>query len=241
MSELRLILVDPKVELSMSWNRWFRDPRTDKLWEGIEIHQGLFQELTDADAVVTAGNSFGLMDGGVDLAVAMAFPGVERAVQNRIGDRWRGELPVGAAITVAIEHHGDSRYRNVVYAPTMRVPADIRGTDNVYRAMWAALVETAWVNRATRSQAEVWDEATRAHIIGHSLDRMPPNPFRIETLAVPGLGTHTGRMSAPEAARQMSLAWRNFQAGAQTRPTWSNAARRDEEINDVVDIAKGVP
>lgn len=34
-------------------------------------------KVTGRDVVVTSGNSFGLMDGGVDLAVAQTWPGIE--------------------------------------------------------------------------------------------------------------------------------------------------------------------
>lgn len=50
--------------------------------------------------IVAPGNSFGLMDGGLDAAIAQALPEVEALVRSEIETVYFGELPVGAAVTV---------------------------------------------------------------------------------------------------------------------------------------------
>jgi O-acetyl-ADP-ribose deacetylase (regulator of RNase III) len=199
---VKLILVDPNRALCEAWERAFHvhpDGGAGALPPDIEIRCGFFQDIQDADALVTAGNSFGLMDGGVDLAVARAFPGVDRRVQEAIRSQFRGELNVGAALVVPT---GDDEPRYLVYAPTMRVPLDIRGTDAVYRAMWAALIAAGTIEPATGM-----------------------------TLVVPGLGTGAGKMSPGAAAEQMALAWRNFNAPRDLYPTtWTQANHRHHEI-----------
>src|ERR1700735_1784642 len=97
---------------------------------------------------------------------------------ERIGDApLDGELPLGAA-TVIEMHSG--RFPFLVVAPTMRVPGDSRGTINAYLAMRAALVAVLDVNRGGAG--------------------------KIASLAVPGLCTEVGWMSADESALQMRAA-----------------------------------
>jgi O-acetyl-ADP-ribose deacetylase (regulator of RNase III) len=69
----------------------------------------------------------------------------------------------------------------LVVAPTMRVPGDVRGTINSYLAMRAAL----------------------AAVLDHNRDGRKP----IASVAVPGLCTGVGGMSAEVSARQMRAAY----------------------------------
>ncbi|MGU7780442.1 macro domain-containing protein [Burkholderia sp. PU8-34] len=90
-----------------------------------------------ADAIVSPANSFGWMDGGIDLLYRRRFGlSTERRLIQCIADRPGCELPVGEA--VAIET-GDRAIPIMIAAPTMRVPALIGDTDNAYRAFRAAL------------------------------------------------------------------------------------------------------
>jgi O-acetyl-ADP-ribose deacetylase (regulator of RNase III) len=176
MRELKLILVEPNPSLCAAFRRFFAG------LPGVEIVPGRFEELAEFDCVVSAANSFGLMDGGVDAAIVRFFgdPLMDR-VQQRILDEYLGEQPVGTCLLVETQH---AKHPFVAHTPTMRVPMDITGTDNVYRAMWAMLLAVRAHNRAAEP--------------------------RIASVACPGLGTGTGGVPAPEAARQMALAYRHF-------------------------------
>jgi O-acetyl-ADP-ribose deacetylase (regulator of RNase III) len=89
------------------------------------------------DAVVSPANSFGYMDGGIDLAYRNFFGlGIQRRVHQVIAERFKGELPVGHAIAVPTGHKTITR---LIVAPTMTTPRRIRGTQNVYLATRAAL------------------------------------------------------------------------------------------------------
>lgn len=87
-------------------------------------------------AFVSAANSRGYMDGGIDGAYSRAmFPGIEARVKaairtvgvpDRLGGRF---LPVGDAVMVD----------DLVVAPTMLLPQDVSSTRNAYLAMNAAL------------------------------------------------------------------------------------------------------
>jgi O-acetyl-ADP-ribose deacetylase (regulator of RNase III) len=176
MDELKLILVDPKPELSLAWRKHFGG------LPNVEIVTGYFEDLPEFDCMVSAANSFGLMHGGVDAAIVHFFgSGLMDRVQRRILDEFLGEQPVGTSIIVET---GQSRHPFIAHTPTMRVPMEISRTDNVYLAMWAMLL------------------AVRRH--NQSSER------RINLVACPGLGTTTGRVPYPEAARQMALAYTNF-------------------------------
>ncbi len=95
----------------------------------------------DADCMVTAGNSFGMMDGGIDGAANYQFGMIQPRVQELITEEWRGEIPVGAAIVLRVVPTMHLAFRYLCYAPTMRVPSSVTTSTNAYMAMRGALVE----------------------------------------------------------------------------------------------------
>lgn len=148
----------------------------------VEIVCGRFEDLPTFDCVITAGNSFGLMDAGMDLAVVRFFGRqVMELIQKQILDDYLGEQPVGTCIIVPTGH---TLHPFVAHAPTMRVPMNIQGTDHVYLALWAALTA---VHRHNRSES-----------------------LKIDSIACPGLGTGTGGMDSLEAALQLCLAYEHY-------------------------------
>ena len=173
MGDIELILVDPSEAVCKAWESAFLK------CPDVSIVCGRFEGLPDFDCMVSAANSFGLMDGGVDLAITRFF-GVQlmRRVQDHILQEYLGEQPIGTSFIIET---GDPKHPFVAHTPTMRVPMAISTTDNVYAAMWAMML------------------AVRRH--NHS------SSARIRTVACPGLGTATGRVAPGEAARQMALAY----------------------------------
>jgi O-acetyl-ADP-ribose deacetylase (regulator of RNase III) len=148
----------------------------------VEIVCGKFEDLSSFDCIVTAGNSFGLMDAGMDLAVVRYFGRhVMEQIQKRILEDYIGEQPVGTCIIVATGHPS---HPFVAHCPTMRVPMNIQGTDHVYLALWAALTAVHRHNRA--------------------------EPLKINSIACPGLGTGTGGMEPVEASLQLLLAYEHY-------------------------------
>jgi O-acetyl-ADP-ribose deacetylase (regulator of RNase III) len=132
-----------------------------------------------ADAIVSPANSFGFMDGGIDLLYSKYFGwSLQTDLQALLAEQHYGELPVGQAVVVATGH--DS-IPFLVSAPTMRIPADISATVNVYLAFRAALIAVLTHNARTKTP--------------------------IQTLLVPGLGTGIGAVAPAAAARQMRLAY----------------------------------
>ena len=174
---MRLILVDKGIEFCdvLRW-RFRAHPE-------VKIVCGPFEDLPSFDCVVTAGNSFGLMDAGMDLAVVRFFGRhVMERIQKQILDDYLGEQPVGTCVIVPTDH---PVHPFVAHSPTMRAPMNILGTDHVYLALWAALTA---IHRHNRSQTR-----------------------KIDCLACPGLGTGTGGMDSLEASLQLLLAFEHFQ------------------------------
>jgi O-acetyl-ADP-ribose deacetylase (regulator of RNase III) len=62
----------------------------------MEIYVGSFEFVPSFDCVATAGNSFGLMDAGMDLAVLKFFGReLQDTIQKRIIEEFYGEQPGG--------------------------------------------------------------------------------------------------------------------------------------------------
>ena len=149
---------------------------------GVRVVRGRFEDLEPHDCFVTAGNAFGIMTAGIDAAVVRRFgAGLMERVQHRILDEYRGEQPVGTAFVIDT---GDPNLPFLAHAPTMRVPGSIAGTDKVYASTWAALL------------------AAQAH--------NQSDARKIETVALPAMGTGFGGVPFTEAARQMAAAYRHY-------------------------------
>jgi len=192
---MRLILVDRGKEFC-DVLRWQFRSHPD-----VQIVCGRFEDLPAFDCVITAGNSFGLMDAGMDLAVVKFFSrSVMDLIQQRILEDYLGEQPVGTCILVPTGH---ATPPFVAHAPTMRAPMNIQGTDHVYLALWASLTA---IHRHNKSESP-----------------------KIESVACPGLGTGTGGMEHLEASLQLRLAYEHFKQPPQViNPTL--AQQRYEKV-----------
>lgn len=151
------------------------------------------------DCIVSPANSFGLMDGGIDLALSEFFGwDLQKQVQARICGEYGGEQPVGTSFIIETGHLA---IPFLAHTPTMRLPEDKRGTDAPYVAMLALLQATTAYNRLHRQ-----------------------NPIR--SVAVCGLGTGCGKVPVDSAARQQMTALGAFEKGLQAVQTgwdWGTA------------------
>ena len=96
---MRLILVDKGREFCDVLRRQFSSHPE------VQIVCGRFEDLPAFDCVVAAGNSFGLMDAGMDLAVVRFFGHhVMERIQTRILEDYLGEQPVGTCVIVPTNH-----------------------------------------------------------------------------------------------------------------------------------------
>lgn len=79
MEKFRLILVDPNPGLCNAFRKYFAE------LPDVEVVNDYFENLPEFDCMVSAANSFGLMDGGVDLAIIRYFGlDLQAKVQRRI-------------------------------------------------------------------------------------------------------------------------------------------------------------
>lgn len=154
------------------------------------------------DAVVSPANSFGFMDGGLDYALSKRF-GWD--LQRRL-QAAIAQRPLGELLVgeALIIDTRDGNVPWLISAPTMRVPMRLRQTVNAYLAMKAIL----------------------ASVLAHA---QTPG---IETIAVPGLGTGCGALSAQTAALQMWTAYEEMVLGRASYPAnFAEAQRRHIALN----------
>jgi O-acetyl-ADP-ribose deacetylase (regulator of RNase III) len=182
---LQLFLRDKNDGVVLAWRAIFGASDPD-----VSISAGDLFTDEPADAVISPANSFGFMDGGIDLAYSFRFGwGVQDRLQQVIRDEHDGELPVGDAIIVET---GDDSFPFCVSAPTMRVPMPVPTTANAFLAFRAAL-------RAVKR---------------HNAAAAQTGARRIERLLSPGLATAIGKMPHMRCARQMHAAWMAVVRGA---------------------------
>ncbi len=145
------------------------------------INGDYFQQR--ADAIVSPANSFGIMDGGLDLAIRdqLGFA-VESNLQSVIREKHHGELPVGCAEIIETGHE---KWAYLISAPTMRVPESIEFTINAYLAFRAILVAVENLNKTAGRRI-------------------------IDSLVCSGLGTGVGRMAPTRCAGQMYMAYKSM-------------------------------
>lgn len=160
-----------------------------------------------ADAVVSPANSFGFMDGGLDHALSERFGW---GLQEQLQRAIR-ERPLRELLVgeALVLPTGDPDVPWLISAPTMRVPMRLRQSVNAYLAMKAVVAAAS----------------------GHA--GSPP----IRSLAVPGLGTGVGGLSAATAARQMWAAFRELVLNERDYPAdFGEAQKAHLGLNDAIMI-----
>ena len=170
----KLYLCDSKAELCDKWRQVFSS------YPEVEIlKDDYFQQ--SADAIVSPANSFGIMDGGLDLAIRneLGFQ-VETDIQEVILNKYHGEMPIGTAEIINTNH---KKWSFIIAAPTMRIPENIAFTLNAYIAFRAILIA---INNFNESK--------------------PNRP--IKSLVCSGLGTGIGSMEPIKCAAQMRAAYK---------------------------------
>jgi O-acetyl-ADP-ribose deacetylase (regulator of RNase III) len=128
---MKIILVDTQPSVTEALTAAFGGAAAVTVWCA-----SIFAYLP-ASAIVSPANSFGWMDGGIDMAYASRWPGIEPRVQETIALTFGAQgLPVGAALTVPTYA---AEVPWLIVAPTMRVPEPVSQTRNAYMAFRAAL------------------------------------------------------------------------------------------------------
>ena len=136
-NEITVFLVDVDNRMIDAWKKMFCDEKNVSV-----INMDVVDFLNEnqrIDCVATAGNSFGLMTGGLDAAYIKYFgEELQENVQKRIAEEYYGEQPVGTSITVKIPKHPQIL---LIYSPSMRIPQPIIDPRVVYSCTRTALIE----------------------------------------------------------------------------------------------------
>ncbi len=128
---MKIQLIDRNEGMCEQWSLQFKD------CDDVVVHCGDFFSLK-TDCVVSPANSFGYMDGGLDLVISQKLGWqVQTKLQKQIQQKHFGELLVGQAELIETENE-DVPF--CISAPTMRVPLILTNTTNVYLATKAVFV-----------------------------------------------------------------------------------------------------
>jgi O-acetyl-ADP-ribose deacetylase (regulator of RNase III) len=133
----KIILIDINANMVKAWQTY----ALPEAAAFVEICCGSILDL-EIQSIVSPANSFGFMDGGIDLLYSQRFGWkVQEKLQAAIRLRHMGELLVGESMVVPTD---DDKIPFVVSAPTMRVPMILGDrTVNSYLATKAALARNA--------------------------------------------------------------------------------------------------
>ena len=167
-------------------------------------------------AFVSPANSFGVMDGGIDLILSRdMFPDCEQRIRKMIrclGDRpFLSDSPaiagqircsgghpllrVGSAMWLPVEPT-----TALIVAPTMLIPHDVADTQNAYWAFIAILMTMARIEKISSGT--------------------------VQTLVCTSLCCGVGRMDPEQSAIQMRRAWDDFHAGRIPEEIYTDLGRQ---------------
>jgi O-acetyl-ADP-ribose deacetylase (regulator of RNase III) len=188
---LHLHLCDRNTPLCDAWREAFADVPLST------VHQQDFFSI-EADVMVCGGNSLGLMESGLELAIALKLGRhIGARVREQIQRTHGGILPIGAALLLPTE---DRRWPLLLYAPTMWLPMNIAETIQPYvaaRAVFRVLCDLE------AEQRRLW------HVL------------------LPGLGTGIGRVPPRACALQMRRAYDEIVRGHAARHSSLEEAELD--------------
>lgn len=132
---MEVILFDLDIKMTECWKADFSG------MENVHIENMEFSKLMNGgkyniDTVVSAANSFGIMDGALDLAYRDYFGmSLQNEVQKKLYEVYLGEQPVGSSMVVDIPGFNVK----LCHTPTMRTPQPV-DPRVVYTAMRSSLV-----------------------------------------------------------------------------------------------------
>jgi len=119
-------LIDSSLQMCTAWKSQFKGCKDVTIFHG-----DIFEKSTDS--IVSPANSFGFLDGGLDLLISeiMGWQ-IQERLQKEIREKYFGELLVGQALLI------DTDFESIPFlisAPTMRVPMLLpKDSVNVYLA-----------------------------------------------------------------------------------------------------------
>lgn len=212
---MEIVLTAVDRNLAEAWKKSCSD------LSGVSVYDGSIFDVK-CDAVVSPANSFGFMDGGIDLIYSHRFGWqVQERLQKLIRVKHHGELLIGRAEIVETDNEA---IPYLIAAPTMRVPMILKETVNPYLAARSVLL------LVKHSRFE------DGYLKGEKLSDV------IQTIAFPGLGTGIGQVSASACAHQVRVAIEEVLFEKSEFPkSWSEAQAKHQQLytDEVRDLQKG--
>ncbi len=206
---IEITLFDLRVDLIAAWSMLLEKNRELSM---VRPYHGDFADVL-CQAIVSPGNGFGFMDGGIDRVYTDYFgKGVQDALQEKIRRKFDGELLVGQATIIATN---DRQIPYLIAAPTMSVPMRLEGVmqANPYYAM-RAVMQLLLKGR--------FDDGPMKGRLIRSV---------VESIAVPGFGTGVGGISASVCAHQQIKAIREALIAPAAFPaTWQDAQEQLQRL-----------
>jgi O-acetyl-ADP-ribose deacetylase (regulator of RNase III) len=206
-AKMEIILTSMDAMLAEAWEYYCED------LQGVSFYRGSILEV-ECDAVVSPANSFGFMDGGIDMAYSLHFGwDVQERLQTIIREKYHGELLVGQAEIVPTE---DKAIPYLIAAPTMRVPMVLSAASvNPYLAARAVLL---LVKYGIFEQGPLQGQ---------------PIAQTVQRVAFPGLGTGVGQIDPKICAIQVRQAIEEIVFGQTKFPkSWVQAVRSHQLLQD---------
>lgn len=133
-TDMNIILLDINKNMCNQWKRYFSNMENIKIEN---CYLDTYLKNNQVDCIVSPANSFGIMDGGYDLAITKWYGyQLMTKVQDIIYDKYYGEQPVTSSILVETE----SNPKYLIHTPTMRYPMLILDTEVIYHCMRNTLI-----------------------------------------------------------------------------------------------------
>ncbi len=201
---MKIILTAREDDLTSAWERHCGD------LPDVCVHRGSIFDVK-CDAVVSPANSFGFMDGGIDMLYSQHFGWqVQERLQKLIREKHHGELLIGTAEIVETDNVW---VPYLIAAPTMRVPMKLQDTVNPYLAARAVLL---LVQHGTFQQGVLAGERIAE---------------AVRTVAFPGLATGVGAVGPNTCAHQVRVAIEQVLLNKASFPrTWAEASERHQKL-----------
>ena len=233
--EFVFVLRDISIDMVTAWQDAFQ---AECYKESFHISKGdIFKDAQRADAIVSPANSFGFMDGGIDMAYSLYFGWqMQTRLQEVLRTKLDGECLVGKCVTIPAyppdqdlsklqldkANNEGQPIKYLISAPTMRVPKDVSHTCNAYLAFRGIILAARKYNRNLQERG----------------DKLGLGPIR--RILCPGLGTAVGRMPAYKCAFQMKEALDAFVLGISPNVLQPKALEDATFHNDTMVSAKPV-
>lgn len=133
---MKIILLDHSLTMAAYWKQAFVGTDVECVCDDFAAFMDRHGD--EVSCVVSPANSYGLMDGGFDLALTRYFgEDLPKAVQTHIRENYHSEQPVGTSFLISIP----SSDKYLIHTPTMRIPSRIYDNMVVYHAMRSTLLE----------------------------------------------------------------------------------------------------